>query len=45
MYMFDRHHFVMLGVGATSLSKEIKNSPLVDRSSENRVFMAYTYRF
>ncbi len=45
MYMFDKHHSVMLGVGASSLPKEIKNSPLVDRSTENRVFMAYTYRF
>lgn len=45
MYMFDRHHSMMLGLGVNSLSKEIKDSPLVDRSSENRVFLAYLYRF
>lgn len=45
LYRFDRHHSMMLGIGANSLSKEIKKSPLVDRSSENRVFMAYVYRF
>ncbi|WP_457325687.1 MipA/OmpV family protein [Roseateles sp. P5_E11] len=29
----------------TSLAKEIKNSPLVDRSTENRVAIGYMYRF
>lgn len=45
MYLFDRHHAVMLDVGVTSLGKEIKNSPLVDRSTDNRVLMSYLYRF
>lgn len=44
-YMFDRHHSMFIDVGVTSLAKEIKNSPLVDRSTENRVFMGYLYRF
>lgn len=45
LYKLDRHHAVMLGASVTSLSKAIRNSPLVDRSTENRVFMAYLYRF
>jgi len=44
-YMFDSHNSIFLDVGVTSLAKEIKNSPLVDRSTENRVFMGYLYRF
>jgi outer membrane protein len=44
-YLFDRHHSVFLDVGVTRLGKEIKNSPLVDRSNENRVLMGYLYRF
>lgn len=45
IYLFDRHHSAILGVGVNSLSREIKDSPLVDRSTENRVFLAYVYRF
>lgn len=45
IYMFDRHHSAMLSAAVTSLSKEIKNSHLVDRSTENRVMAAYIYRF
>jgi outer membrane protein len=45
IYLFDRHHSLMLGAGGNSLSKEIKNSPLVNRSTENRVFLGYSYRF
>lgn len=44
-YLVDRHNSVFLDVSVTSLAKEIKNSPLVDRSTENRVFMGYLYRF
>ncbi len=44
-YMFDRHHSLFLDVGVTSLAKEIKNSPLVDRSTDNRVLLGYLYRF
>lgn len=45
IYMFDRHHSAMLGVSATRLSTAVKDSPLVDRSSESRVFLGYLYRF
>lgn len=44
-YLFDRHHSMFLDVGVTRLAKEIKHSPLVDRSTENRVFVGYLYRF
>lgn len=45
MYLFDRHHAVMVDVGVTGLASEIKDSPLVDRSTENRVMLGYLYRF
>lgn len=45
IYLFDQHHSLMLNAGVTRLSKEITNSPLVDRSTENRIFAAYLYRF
>lgn len=45
MYLFDRHHSVMVDVGVTRLHSGIKNSPLVDRSSETGVFLGYMYRF
>ena len=45
IYMFDRHHSAMLGVSATRLSTAVTDSPLVDRSSESRVFLGYLYRF
>ena len=44
-YLFNASHSVILDVSATSLPKEIKNSPLVDRSTENRVSLGYMYRF
>jgi outer membrane protein len=44
-YLVDPHNSLFLDVGVTSLGKEIKNSPLVDRSTENRVFVGYLYRF
>ena len=45
LYRFNASHSVFLDVGVTSLAKEIKNSPLVDRSTENRVSLGYLYRF
>lgn len=45
MYLFDRQHSVFLDVGVTRLNSKIKNSPLVDRSSESNVFLGYMYRF
>ena len=44
-YMFDKQHSLFLDVKATSLSDEIKDSPLVDRSTENSVLFGYLYRF
>lgn len=44
-YMLDGHHSLFLDVGVTGLAREIKNSPLVDRSTENRVLLGYLYRF
>lgn len=45
IYRFDRHHSMMLNVGVTFLGKEIKDSPIVDRSTENRVMLGYQYSF
>lgn len=45
VYMFDQQHSVFLDVGVTRLSSSIKNSPLVDRSTENNLFLGYVYRF
>lgn len=45
MYLLDRQHSVMLDVGVSRLASSVKNSPLVDRSTENSVFVGYLYRF
>lgn len=45
VYQFDQHHSVLLGVEVTSLADEIKDSPLVDRSTENAVLVGYLYTF
>lgn len=45
VYNINKHHSVMLDLQATRLSSEIKNSPLVDSSTENRVFLGYLYHF
>jgi outer membrane protein len=45
MYMFDKTHSMFMDVGVSSLAKEIKDSPLVDRSTENSVFIGYLYSF
>lgn len=44
-YMLNNHHSVFMDLKATSLSDEIKDSPLVDRSTENSVLFGYLYRF
>ena len=44
IYMFNRRHSVFADFEVSSLSKAIKDSPLVDRSTENRVFLGYLYR-
>lgn len=45
IYRIDRHHSMLFDVGATSLAREIKASPLVGRSSTNRVVLGYMYSF
>ena len=45
MYLFNPKNAVFVDVGVTSLGSGIKDSPLVDGSTENRVFVGYLYRF
>jgi MipA family protein len=45
LYRFDAHHAVMFDARVAHLAESIKDSPLVDASSENRVLMSYMYRF
>ena len=45
IYMFDRHNALFLDLGATSLAQEIKDSPLVDSSTESRMIVGYRYQF
>jgi len=45
MYRFDEHHSMLLDVNTTRLAKQIKASPLVDRSSTHRVILGYMYSF
>lgn len=45
MYVIDRNNSLMLSVGTTRLASEIKKSPLVNRTSENRIILGYVYRF
>ena len=44
-HLFNYRHFIFLDMSVTSLATEIKDSPLVDRSSENRLLFAYIYNF
>ncbi|WBG92897.1 MipA/OmpV family protein (plasmid) [Pantoea piersonii] len=45
IYRFNTHNSVMLDLETTRLSSAVKESPLVDRSSENRIFLGYMFRF
>jgi len=45
LYLFDRRHAAFVDAGVTRLASEITDSPLVDRSTENRVLLGYLYRF
>lgn len=45
MYMFDRRHSILVDLEVSRLADEIRDSPLVDRSTENRVLVGYLYRF
>ncbi len=44
-YAFSGRHQVFLDLSVTGLPSEIKDSPLVDRSSLSRVAVGYLYRF
>lgn len=45
LYRFDKQHSMMLNAGVKILGKGIKNSSIVDRSSENHVMVGYMYSF
>lgn len=45
LYRLGRRHTLLLDFSATRLATEIQDSPLVDRSTENRVLLGYVYRF
>lgn len=45
VYLFDRHHSVFTDLAVTRLGAAIKDSPLVGRTTENRVGMGYMFRF
>ena len=44
-YLIDPNSSVFVDFSVTSFGDEIKNSPLVDRSSENSVMFVYMYKF
>jgi outer membrane protein len=45
MYLFDMKNSMFIDVAVTSLSDEIKDSPIVDSAMENRIMLGYLYRF
>ena len=45
IYMIDQKQMIMLDLAVISLATEIKDSPLVDSSTESRVILGYIYRF
>lgn len=45
VYLFNPRHQVFVDVGVTGLSSQIRDSPLVDRATENSIFLGYIYRF
>lgn len=44
-YLIDMNHSILVDVGITSLGNEIKDSPLVDTSTENNITLFYMYNF
>lgn len=42
---FDEHHSLLLDVGITRLARQIRASPLVDRSRTSQVILGYLYSF
>jgi len=45
IYRFDNHNSVFVDAEVTQLSSEIKDSPLVDQSTQNNLTFGYVYRF
>lgn len=45
VYLFDKTHSAFMDIEASSLAGGIKDSPLVDTSSQNTVTVGYLYRF
>jgi outer membrane protein len=45
IYRLDSHHSLMFDARVAGLAKSMKDSPLVDTSTENRVLVGYLYRF
>jgi outer membrane protein len=43
VYMFDQRHSAFVDLEVSRLSNGIKDSPLVERSTENRIFLGYLY--
>lgn len=44
-YRVNAHHSIMLDLEATRLSSQVKESPLIGRTHEDRFFLGYMYRF
>jgi outer membrane scaffolding protein for murein synthesis (MipA/OmpV family) len=44
-YLFAERHLLFVQVGLTRLGSAVKDSPLVDRSSEPHALLGYIYRF
>ena len=45
LYLFDENQSILLDMSVTSLGNEIKDSPLVDSSTENSIMFFYLYSF
>ncbi|TCW09957.1 outer membrane protein [Raoultella sp. BIGb0138] len=45
VYRFNERHSLMFDIRARHLAAAVTDSPLVDRSTENRVFLGYLYHF
>ncbi|MFU2510140.1 MipA/OmpV family protein [Pseudoalteromonas sp. ASV78] len=44
-YMINKNNFIIFDLEATSLATEIKDSPIVDSSTETRALLGYIYYF
>lgn len=45
VYQINPYNYLTFDVEVTLLASEIKDSPLVDRNNENRLFLSYMYKF